>query len=110
MMLREHEATPYRRLLCAVILRAVEDYQGVLRKEGIEAAEAARVGRWFLAPKVEFGNFRHLCELLERDPERLLSRLNTRDLLKEARAWQASLEARYARYRARVDGEPDGVR
>ena len=104
MMLRDYEVVPYRRLLCAVVLKAIEDYQDVLRQDGIQAAEASRVGRWFLTPAVEFGNFRHLCDLLGREPDRLLSRLNTRDLLKEMRALQAGLDAQYARYRAMVDG------
>lgn len=104
-MIQEHEMVPYRRLICAVIIQAVEDYQAHLKKDGIKAAETSRVGRWFLdaAPDGN-GNFQHLCELLDMQPERLLGRLNTRDLLKEMRAYQAAMEARYARYRAMVDG------
>jgi hypothetical protein len=104
-MIKEYEMVPYRRLICAVIIQAVNDYQIHLKQDGIELAAASRVGRWFAMEKPDgHGNFPHLCELLDLDPERLRSRLNTRDLVKEMRAYQAAMDARFARYRAMVDG------
>jgi hypothetical protein len=104
-MIKEYEMAPFRRLLCAVIIQAVEDYQALLLKAGLEEAAASRVGRWLLSEQPDgHGNFPHLCELLERDPERLRSRLNTRNLLKEMRAYQKTLDGQFARYRAMVDG------
>lgn len=104
-MIKEYEMVPYRRLICAIIIQAVEDYQAQLLKTGVEEAAASRVGRWLLSEKLDgHGNFPHLCEMLERDPARLRSRLNTRNLLQEMRAYQKTLDGQFARYRAMVDG------
>lgn len=106
-MLDKEQVTACRRLLSKVITQAVEDYQAILKDEGLQAARESRVGRWLLETRQDgHGNFPHLCELLELAPERLVSRLNTRGLLREMMAHQAALEARYARYRAMVDGGP----
>lgn len=104
-MISQQQVTAFRRLLAKVITQAVEDYQDVLKKDGLEAAKASRVGRWLHESQPDGrGSFPHMCELLEVAPERLQGRLNTRDLMHKMRAHQASLEAQYARYRARVNG------
>ncbi len=104
-MIQEYEMVPYRRLICSIIIQAVVDYQAVLQKDGIAKAEASRIGRWFLAPDpTNRVNFLQLCDLFDMQPERLLSRLNTRDLVKEMRTYQKALEERYQRYQAMVAG------
>jgi len=104
-MIQEHEMVPYRRLICSIIIQAVVDYQDVLKKDGIAKAEASKVGRWFLSPcSKNEANFVRLCDMLNLQSERLLSRLNTRDLVKEMRAYQKALEDQYKRYQAMVAG------
>lgn len=97
--------TPYRRLACAVILKAVEDYQAALKEDGEAPAAASRVGRWFSAPDAgNPANFHILCDLLGFSPEHLTARLNTPGLVRKMRIHQQALEAEYQRYRAQVDG------
>lgn len=104
-MSREHEMVPYRRLICAVIIHAVTDYQALLTKSGVAAAESSRVGRWFLAPCAgNPANFHRLCAYLDKDPARLVARLNTRGLVREMRDYQEALEKQYKRYQAMVAG------
>lgn len=104
-MIQEHEMVPYRRLICSIIIQAVVDYQDVLKKDGIAKAEASKVGRWLLSPcSKNKANFIRLCDMLDVQPKRLLSRLNTRELVKEMRAYQKALEERYQRYQAMVAG------
>lgn len=105
-MITEHQVVACKRLLSKVVTKAVEDYQAVLKKEGIHAAQASRVGRWLLETRPDgHGNFPHICELMNLSPDRLQTRLNTRDLMHQMRAHQAMLEARYKALRARVNGD-----
>lgn len=104
-MLTDHDLLPYRRLICAIIIQAVTDYQSVLMREGVAAAEASAVGRWFLAPdSANRANFHHLCAYLDKDPARLVARLNTRGLVREMREYQEALEKAYKRFQAQVAG------
>lgn len=109
-MITEHQVVACKRLLSKVVTQAVEDYQLELKKGGIQAAQGSRVGRWLLETRPDgHGNFPHICELMGLAHERLQTRLNTRDLMHQMRAYQAQLEARYKAYRARVNGDADGV-
>lgn len=108
-MISEHEMVSYRRLICAVIICAVTDYQALLTVKGVAAAEDSRVGQWFLSPDVDNkANFHRLCAYLDKDPARLVARLNTRDLVREMLDYQKALEKQYKRYQAMVTGSLPG--
>lgn len=109
-MITEHQVVACKRLLSKVVTQAVEDYQDVLKKEGIQAAQGSRVGLWLMETRPDgHGNFPHICELMNLAHERLQTRLNTRDLMRQMRAHQAMLEARYKALRAQVNGDLGGV-
>jgi hypothetical protein len=72
--------TASRRLLGAVLRRALEDATGPLRRSSTACSPPDREGAraWLASPCIEPMSFRWLCLMLDLDPDAILKRVVTR--------------------------------
>lgn len=77
---------PYLRLMCAAILRALEDHQANIKEHGLGAAVEMEPARFLRATRDGVFSMRWLCEQIEVDQLAIVQRMHERGLMAQLRA------------------------
>ena len=80
------DQSPYVRLMCAAILKALEDHQANIKAHGAVAADAMEPARFLRATRYDIFSMSWLCDHIDIEQTAIVKRMHERGLIAKLRA------------------------